>query len=190
MLKYSLILIGIYILYYAGIILYDLFLKKEKVAQTELTEEFTLGDFAEANTQIPNTVEIEDVENLRTPKSYSKSELPTEQNAAALENYSDLEELRKKFEAEEDLDGIPGTSKVTEIQKEISPEVPQETSNELDDVPVEETEEMVEEDIQKELPPAESNMKKNHWNELLNLSHTAIKMVANYEGQKVYHSLM
>ena len=30
--------------------------------------------------------------------------------------------------------------------------------------------------------------KKNYWKELLNLSETTVKMVANYEGQKVYHS--
>jgi hypothetical protein len=35
MLKYSLILIGIYVLYYGGNIVYDLFLKKEKTAVTD-----------------------------------------------------------------------------------------------------------------------------------------------------------
>ena len=34
MLKYSIILIGIYVLYYGGNIVYDLFLKKEKTAVT------------------------------------------------------------------------------------------------------------------------------------------------------------
>lgn len=46
MIKYSLILLGLYFLYYAGNILYDLFLRKEKIIHVDLTEEFSLGDFS------------------------------------------------------------------------------------------------------------------------------------------------
>lgn len=31
---------------------------------------------------------------------------------------------------------------------------------------------------------------KSHWKELLNLSETTVQMVANYDGQKVYHSII
>ncbi|MCB4235761.1 hypothetical protein LDL59_13585 [Kaistella anthropi] len=47
---------------------------------------------------------IEDVENLKTPKSFLKSEpipIPRQNN---FEDNPSLEELRKRFEAEEDLD--------------------------------------------------------------------------------------
>jgi hypothetical protein len=47
MLKYSFILLVAYFLYYAGNIVYDLFLKKEKIVHTDATEEFSLADFAD-----------------------------------------------------------------------------------------------------------------------------------------------
>mgnify|MGYP000004485325 FL=1 len=176
MLKYSLVLIGVYILYYAGIIIYDLFLKREKITQTEMTEEFSLGDFAEANSQKPNSVEIQDVENLRTPKSYLKTELSSEEYSATFEDYPDLEELRKKFEAEEDIDEIRPSKNVPQTEEEVTTETVQEENT--TSIPNEETQK------------TDNSNKKNHWKELLNLSETTIKMVANYEGQKVYHSMM
>lgn len=176
MLKYSLILIGVYILYYAGIIIYDIFFKKEKVTGTEVTEEFSLGDFAQANSHTPSPVEIQDVENLRTPKSYLKSELSSEQNPTSFEDYPDLEELRKKFEAEEDMDEIRPRRNVPKKEEEVIPETVQEEN--MTSIP--------NEDAKK----TDSINKKNHWKELLNLSETTIKMVANYEGQKVYHSMI
>ena len=79
MLKYSLILLGAYLLYYAGNIVYDLFLKKEKTLHTDATEEFSLADFAESESLPPSSIGIEDVENIRTPKSFLKTEIPTAQ---------------------------------------------------------------------------------------------------------------
>ena len=76
MLKYSFILLAVYFLYYAGNIVYDLFLKKEKTIPTDATEEFSLADFAKSENLPPSSIGIEDVENIRTPKSFLKSEIP------------------------------------------------------------------------------------------------------------------
>jgi len=117
MLKYSLILLGAYFLYYAGNIVYDLFLKKEKTVQTDVAEEYSLGDFAQAENEEPNLIGIEDVENLKTPKSFLKSEPIPIQRQNNFEDNPSLEELRKRFEEEEDLDGT--SSKQPEIIEPI-----------------------------------------------------------------------
>ena len=52
MIKYSLILLAVYFLYYAGNIVYDLFLKKEKTVQTDSVEEFTGKQYGEHPTLI------------------------------------------------------------------------------------------------------------------------------------------
>jgi hypothetical protein len=67
MLKYSLILIGIYVLYYGGNIVYDLFLKKRK--QPLPMKEFSLVSFAKTESPPESRIEIDDVENieLRNP---------------------------------------------------------------------------------------------------------------------------
>ena len=98
MIKYSLILLAVYFLYYAGNIVYDLFLKKEKTVQTDSVEEFSLADFAQSENIPPSSVRIEDVENIRTPKSFLKSELPlSSPNQRSFEENPDLEELRRRF---------------------------------------------------------------------------------------------
>ena len=122
MLKYSLILLGAYFLYYAGNIVYDLFLK-EKTVQTDVAEEYSLGDFAQAENEEPTLIGIEDVENLKTQKSFLKSEPIPIQRQNNFEDNPSLEELRKRFEEEEDLDGT--SSKQPETKHHENP--PQQT---------------------------------------------------------------
>ena len=105
MLKYSFILLVAYFLYYAGNIVYDLFLKKEKEIQTDVAEEFSLADFGQTDHQPPSQVRIEDVEHIKTPNSFIKKELPSQKQTSFEENPS-LDELRRRFEAEQDIDEI------------------------------------------------------------------------------------
>ena len=177
MLKYSLILLGAYFLYYAGNIVYDLFLKKEKTVQTDVAEEYSLGDFAQAENEEPTLIGIEDVENLKTPKSFLKSEPIPIQRQNNFEDNPSLEELRKRFEAEEDLDGT--SSKQPETKHHENP--PQQT--EISKKP-----EIIEPIVSKKKNDAQS--KKDQWKEFVNLSETNVKLVDNIEGQKVYHSTM
>ena len=178
MIKYSLILLAAYFLYYAGNILYDLFLKKEKIIHVDLTEEFSLGSFAQTDAEPPSRIGIEDVENLSTPKSFLKKELDFQKPSSTNEQL-DLEEMRKRFEAEQDIDDMPtpvNDTKSVAVEKSQSDH----TSH-----PQDMLDKLVEHSKQEKAEP-----KKSHWKELLNLSETTVQMVANYDGQKVYHSVI
>lgn len=172
MIKYSLILLGVYFLYYAGNIVYDLFLKKDKVLQTGAVEEFSLGDFAEKNTGSPNQIGIEDVESINTPKSFTKSNLHSVSNA--YEENIDIDDLRQRFEEEQDLD----YSYANEDEKRES-----DTSSIVQESTIENISQPI---IQKEQPSA----KKMQWENIMQFATTSVQMVANYEGQKVYHSII
>lgn len=178
MIKYSLILLAAYFLYYAGNILYDLFLKKEKITHVDLTEEFSLGGFAQTDAEPPSRIGIEDVENVSTPKSFLKKELEFQKPSSTYEQ-PDLEEMRKRFEAEKDIDDLP--SPVNDTKTAPAEESQFEKTNHSQDMPSK----------AEEYPKKEkAEPKKSHWKELLNLSETTVQLVANYDGQKVYHSVI
>lgn len=184
MIKGVLILLGVYILYYGANILYDLFLKKDKTVETDVTEEFSLEDVAGKDHTISH-VNIEDVENVKMPDSYVKTELPAKDQMIELAR-PDLEDLRNRFEAEQDMDeeireaplfreplNRQALSKLrNHIQEEIK------IQEQLADDP--ETKNAAE--VEKEQPEA----KKNAWQEMLERSETSVQLIANYEGQKVY----
>ena len=152
-----LIIIGIiYFLYYAGMIIYDLFIKKEVVVNPDDTQVFSVGDYAEENREELKAVEIEDVENINTPKSYIKKEISRIDETT--EESPDIDELRKKFEAEESIDF------------EISPE---------EDFQKEETIESVPQN-------GKDDTKKTNFHELLNLAETQVQVVASQDGRKIY----
>lgn len=167
MIKYSLILLGIYFLYYGANIVYDLYLKKQKTTESDTTEEFSL-DIAE-NENSPTQVNIEDVEDLRIPNSYLKEGFQTN-NDELQEARPDLDDLRSRFESEEDLDDEHSENSIVQTTEQSLSEAnngktqPEVTTN------------------QKE----ESFSRKNEWKEMLRLSETTVQMVANYDGQKVY----
>lgn len=152
-----LIIIGIiYFLYYAGMIIYDLFIKKEVVVNPDDTQVFSVGDYAEENREELKAVGIEDVENINTPKSFIKKEISRIDETT--EESLDIDELRKKFEAEENIDFE--ISREEDIQKEETIEsVPQ---NGKDDT------------------------KKTNFHELLNLAETQVQVVASQDGRKIY----
>ena len=151
-----LIIIGIfYFLYYAGMIIYDLFIKKEVVVNPDDTQVFSVGDYAEENREELKAVGIEDVENINTPKSYIKKEISRIDETT--EESLDIDELRKKFEAEESID--------FEISRE-------------EDIQKEETIESV--------PQNGKVDTKTNFHELLNLAETQVQVVASQDGRKIY----
>ena len=178
MLKYSFILLAVYFLYYAGNIVYDLFLKKEKTIPTDATEEFSLADFAQSENLPPSSVGIEDVENIRTPKSFLKSEIPTAQAQNTFEENPDLEELRRRFESEQDLDGFDDVEKpiknVTENTESIQSKNNENHQNQ----------------IQEEQGLSIQKSNRNKWYQLLNLAETSVQMISHNDGYKIYHSIM
>jgi len=171
MIKYSFFLLGAYFLYYAGNIVYDLFFKKEKILQTDVTEEFSLGDFSELNT--PTKIGIEDVENVNTPNSYLKKEFQSQKQVLE-ESKPEIEDLRRRFELEQDIDDDFVKGNV------------QENSTEENTITITESATLEASTSKYQ----ESTTKKTDWRSLLKLSETTVQMVANYEGQKVYHSTL
>ena len=178
MLKYSLILLGAYLLYYAGNIVYDLFLKKEKTLHTDATEEFSLADFAESESLPPSSIGIEDVENIRTPKSFLKSEIQISQVQNTFEENPDLEELRRRFESEQDIDGFDNDDEPVKNTTENT-EVVQSKNNEN-----------YQNQIQEEQASSIQKSNRNKWHQLLNLAETSVQMISHNDGYKIYHSIM
>ena len=178
MLKYSLILLGAYFLYYAGNIVYDLFLKKEKTLHTDATEEFSLADFAQSESLPPSSIGIEDVENIRTPKSFLKSEIQISQVQNTFEENPDLEELRRRFESEQDIDGFDNDDEpvknVTENTESIQSKNNENHQNQ----------------IQEEQGLSIQKSNRNKWYQLLNLAETSVQMISHNDGYKIYHSIM
>lgn len=151
-----LIIIGvIYFLYYAGMIIYDLFIKKEVVVNPDDTQVFSFGDYAEENNVELKEVGIEDVENINTPKSFIKKELPKCDKST--EESPDIDELRKKFEAEENIDFEMNNESVPQKQEII--------------------------ELQFQNP---EHIKKTNFHELLNLAETQVQVVASQDGRKIY----
>ena len=178
MLKYSLILLGAYFLYYAGNIVYDLFLKKEKTVHTDATEEFSLANFAQSESLPPSSIGIEDVENIRTPKSFLKSEIPISKAQNTFEKNPDLEELRKRFESEQDIDGFDNDDEPVKNTTENT-EVVQSKNNEN-----------YQNQIQEEQASSIQKSNRNKWHQLLNLAETSVQMISHNDGYKIYHSIM
>ncbi|PQA94962.1 hypothetical protein B0A70_06470 [Chryseobacterium piscicola] len=150
-----------------------------------MTEEFSLGEFAQTDNQPTHQVRIEDVENIKMPQSFLMKELHPSQTQKSLEENPSLEELRKRFEAEHDIDEMIPVAEQNKSENENEKETKKEVENpsEKENIPNQNINEPDENSKTKE-----SDNKKNYWKELLNLSETTVKMVANYEGQKVYHS--
>ena len=178
MLKYSLILLGAYFLYYAGNIVYDLFLKKEKTLHTDATEEFSLADFAQSENLPRSSVGIEDVENIRTPKSFLKSEIQVSQVQNTFEENPDLDELRRRFESEQDLDGFEQLEEPIKNTTENT-EAIQSKNNEN-----------YQNQIQEEQASSIQKSNRNKWYQLLNLAETSVQMISHNDGYKIYHSIM
>ncbi|MCQ4139510.1 hypothetical protein [Chryseobacterium sp. EO14] len=118
MIKFSLLLLTAYVLYYAGNIIYDLFLKKETTPQQEESEVFSLSDLTDKR-ENPAMVDIEDVETLNMPKSFTRKEINPKLSSEHEERLS-LDELRQRFESEQDLDDASEeeTEKKNEAVKE------------------------------------------------------------------------
>ncbi|MDQ0593463.1 hypothetical protein B0A69_03065 [Chryseobacterium shigense] len=195
MIKISLSILAVYLMYYAGNILYDLFLKKEKAIYKEETEEFSLSAISEQYEDLTATIGIEDVENLNTPRSFNKNQIHPD---FIDEERQDLEYLRERFESEQDLDELDNAPKKDSTEKENLKN--SENSESSETYPNQKEKVSKEQEIQKPydvIPQspiikdkATENSRIKEWKKMLNLSETLVQMVANYDGHKVYHSTM
>ncbi|WP_343662824.1 hypothetical protein [Chryseobacterium mucoviscidosis] len=167
MTKIIISIISVYLLYYAGNIIYDLFLKKDISKNQDETEEFSLNDFLDSNTTEVQEVSIDDVENINTPNSFNKKELSPIREEEQDES-RDLEYWRNKFESENDIDSFNDVAEPKEVQ-EIS------------------TVEQVEKVQQ---PDSKHKSYYKQFYQFLNLAETSVQVLADRDGYKIYQSLI
>ena len=180
MTKFLFILMVIYFLYYAGNMVYDLFLKKESPLVTEEIDVFSLVEFEAQNRDKVTTVGIEDVENLKTPNSFNSREFPT--NTEMSEEREDIDVWRERFEAEQDMDSFHSGSVKTEIDNKIADELIDTRNNEPPLLQCENTEDDAHQIRRK------ANEKK--WRQLWNDAETTVQMISNTNGHKVYQAVI
>lgn len=188
---------AVYLMYYAGNILYDLYFKKEKETYKEETEEFSLSEISEQYEDSARSIGIEDVENLNTPKSFNKNQIHSDFTEEK-EERQDLEYLREQFESEQDLDEPENAPK--KDSKEIENQ-PYTEKAELSEVHLDQSEKtLTEKKSQQPIEEFQQNRisdkkdektsKANDWKKMLNLSETMVQLVANHDGYKTYQSIM
>ena len=177
MTKFLIILVALYILYYIGNIVYDLFVKKESTLVTEEIDVFSLVEFEEQNRDTVTTVAIEDVENLNTPKSFNKKEFPI--NTEISEEREDIEVWRRRFESEQNIDSFDLDAVETMVDESILDELTEAENNEidlLDQVNTEDTNKIL------------LKINKEQWYQMLNDAETTVQMISNTNGHKVYQA--
>jgi hypothetical protein len=171
MAKFSILLLVLYMIYYAGNILYDLFIKKGNSLITEESDVFSLIDFEEQNRSDVMTVGIEDVENLNTPRSFNKKEFPIDTEPS--KERQDIDVLRKKFESEQNIDSFDPTAFNQNNEEENN-------QSETPDYEYIES------------PKKNKNMaekaNRERFYDFLNLAETSVQLVSNNNGHKVYQA--
>ena len=176
MTKIIITILAIYLFYYAGNIIYDLYFKKDNSEKKEEIEEFSLNEFAENNNDKVQDIRIDDVENINVPSSFNSKELSIIKQEQ--DESRDLSYFRKKFESEEDIDAFYLDDKNTEEHIE---------QNELSAVSTEET-------VPQEKPAETTQELPKTYHEkffhILNLAETSVQLISNKEGHKVYHSMI
>lgn len=193
MIKIFITILAIYLLYYAGNIVYDLFLKKDSSKRDEESEEYALTEFTGNNTAIKQ-VSIDDVEHLNTPSSFSSKELFSS-TVEERDEPHDLEDWRKKFESEQDIDAFEVAPPIDEQSME-SKEVPeddwaaqeivQDTEKRMSSNPTSDIADNVDSRPEKGSPALKL---KQQFNQFLSLAETQVQVLADRDGFKVYHSI-
>jgi hypothetical protein len=107
-----------------------------------------------------------------------KSEIPISQAQNTFEENPDLEELRRRFESEQDIDGFDNDDEPVKNTTENT-EVVQSKNNEN-----------YQNQIQEEQASSIQKSNRNKWHQLLNLAETSVQMISHNDGYKIYHSIM
>ena len=172
MTNFFIIVLFLYVLYYVGMITYDMFLKKDKVnPEDDDKAEFSLADMVD-NT-ITN-VNFDDVEQMTTSSSMSVDEetifssATEEANEDKKANDDDLQTLKRKYDEEERLDNPNNDEDENTGGKALENElIPQIT----------------------ELNKADfSKSQREYFFNMLNLAKTNVQTVFNSDGEKIYKS--
>ncbi len=187
MTKFLIILIALYILYYIGNIVYDLFIKKESILVTEESDVFSLAEFEEQNRDDVTTVGIEDVENLNTPKSFNKKEFPL--NNEVSEEREDIEVWRQRFESEHNIDSFESGILANEEEEIASEKVIEENSIEQNET---EDQGNHNDSTDKSLEAASHQIPRKvdnaQFREMFNQAETIVQTIEHEDGRKVFQN--
>jgi hypothetical protein len=193
MTKFLIILIALYILYYIGNIVYDLFIKKESTLVTEESDVFSLAEFEEQNRNDVTTVGIEDVENLNTPKSFNKKEFPVSNDLS--EEREDIEVWRQRFESEQNIDSFESGIFANEEEEIASVKIIEENSNDQGETEIKD-EDADKDDrndsIDKSSEAANIQVPRKvdnaQFREMFNQAETIVQTIEHEDGRKVFQN--
>lgn len=185
MMEFIQIVLIIYILYYAGNIIYDIFLKKEsQKLDEENTEEFSFGLGEESRVQ---NIQMEDVEQMTTTAKFEADENDI---FGSDDDFSDnLDDLEQKYNQEMELEA-ESNQKNNQSQKQNDEN--QVRSNEEHNIEnKEEIEENSENNGGKNTEKninKEEIIKKNKafFKELMNKAETKVQVIISEDGEKIY----
>lgn len=195
------IVVIIYILYYAGNIIYDIFLKKEpQRLDEENTEEFSFGLGEESRVQ---NIQMDDVEEMTTTAKFEADENEIFGSENSDDNEVDWEALEEKYNQEMALENSDNRTAVV-IQKysENNPQSEEEKqssiendaeSNEKQPAENQHTENATNEDNQGGRDFEKMRQRKElilrnkqYFKEIMMNSETKVQTVLNVEGEKIY----
>ena len=189
MTKFLIILIALYVLYYIGNIVYDLFIKKESALVTEESDVFSLAEFEEQNRNDVTTVGIEDVENLNTPKSFNKREFPINNDLS--EDREDIEVWRQRFESEQNIDSFESGTLANKDAEIASEKIIEENSNEQGDIEDEDADDH-NANKDKSLDAANIQVPRKvdnaQFREMFNQAETIVQTIEHEDGRKVFQN--
>lgn len=191
MTKFLIILIALYVLYYMGNIIYDLFIKKESTLITEECDIFSLAEFEEQNRDDVTTVGIEDVENLNTPKSFNKKDFP--RNNDVSEEREDIEVWRQRFESEQNIDsfesGILGNEEEgTASENIIEENINEQVETEDEDPDASDYNDIADESLKAGNIQIPRKVDNAEFREMFNQAETIVQMIEHEDGRKVFQN--
>ncbi len=193
MIKIFLTILVLYLLYYTGNIVYDLFLKKDPESKEEEAQEYALAAFSEIDANEIKSVSIDDVEQLNTPNSFNTKELFSS-NDEERDDPHDLEHWRKKFESEQDIDAFE-IPEINDNSKEPE-KIPKHPLAAKETIQSDENGEFTApnsnaENVQSEHKKEDIALKlKQQFNHFLSLAETQVQVLSDRDGFKVYHSMI
>ena len=189
MTKFLIILIALYVLYYIGNIVYDLFIKKQSTLVTEESDVFSLAEFEEQNRDDVTTVGIEDVENLNTPKSFNKREFPVNNDLS--ENREDIEVWRQRFESEQNIDSFESGILANKEEEIAFVKIIEENSNNQGDTEDEDANDH-NDNTDKSLEAANIQVSRKvdnaQFREMFNQAETIVQTIEHEDGRKVFQN--
>ena len=189
MTKFLIILLALYILYYIGNIVYDLFIKKESALVTEESDVFSLAEFEEQNRDDVTTVGIEDVENLNTPKSFTKREFSVSNDLS--EDREDIEVWRQRFESEQNIDSFESGILANKEEEIAFVKIIEENSNNQGDTEDEDANDH-NDNTDKSLEAANIQLPRKvdnaQFREMFNQAETIVQTIEHEDGRKVFQN--